>query len=286
MSNGPYPISLLNDIHRWFPDILYNPTRFRDVHDLLAYIRQVADVSPYTQGLQQYIAHQNHHVPVAPTPTTRYVPPSRATATSSSSPSTANRGTGNEYRRGPLESFLQPSTHTRSSTIPFPLSEFVRPSAEVTETTYEYTATSSMNGQPVTARIRTLPINVSAMENDDTEQTMTSILTQLLSPGNLRIFLEQNVEVSPTEQEIARASTLETPAAALEDNCAICQDTMEADQSLRRLNHCRHIFHKLCIDTWFHTNVHCPACRHDIRDASASAYELRHRHTTIHPATD
>ena len=123
-----------------------------------------------------------------------------------------------------------------------------------------------------------------------TEQTMTSILTQLLSPGNLRTFLEQNVEVAPTEQEIARASTLETPTEALEDNCAICQDVMEAEQTLRRLNHCHHVFHKMCIDTWFRTNVHCPTCRHDIRDisvtnsASASApppVPPQHRRTNI-----
>jgi hypothetical protein len=122
-------------------------------------------------------------------------------------------------------------------------------------------------------------MGVSAMEDDMgalREQNMTSILTQLLSPGNLQSFLEQNVEVAPTEQEIAQASTLETPTEALEDNCAICQDAMEAEQSLRRLHHCRHVFHKMCIDTWFQSNVHCPTCRHDIRDTSATSSSPPH----------
>lgn len=187
------------------------------------------------------------------------------------------------------------ASSTRSSTIPSTHVDWLRPSTSTTETTYEYTATTSMNGQPVTARIRTVPLPM--MEEDDdmdnlTEQTMTSILTQLLSPGNLRSFLEQNVEVAPTEQEIARASTLESPTEALEDNCAICQDTMDAEQSLRRLNHCHHVFHKMCVDTWFRTNVHCPTCRHDIREVPASAsapppVPPQHRRTNIRsPETD
>lgn len=306
MSSGPYPIPLLNDIHQWFPDILYNPTRFRDVQDLLAYVRQVADVNPYTQGLQQYIAHQNHHrapapapAPRRPTPTTRYVPPSPSTASTgftASAAASANATRGNGHRSNRLEPFLPMASSNRSSTVPSSLAEWLRPSTDVTETTYEYTATTSMNGQPVTARIRTVPLRTAMMEDEEmdnlTEQTMTSILTQLLSPGNLRSFLEQNVEVAPTEQEIARASTLELPAETLEDNCAICQDTMEAEQSLRRLNHCHHVFHKTCIDTWFRTNVHCPTCRHDIRDAPASAsapppVPPQHRRTDIRaPETD
>jgi len=49
-----YNIPLLNDIHNHFPDILYNPRRFRHVQDLLDYIRQVAQVSPYERGRYRY----------------------------------------------------------------------------------------------------------------------------------------------------------------------------------------------------------------------------------------
>jgi len=305
MSSGPYHISLLNDLHQWFPDILYHPTRFHDVQDLLAYIRQVADVNPYTQGLQQYVAHQHHHhrmhraqpstapAPRVPTPTTRYVPPSAAaSAAAAPSASRVNRSAsmGQPPPRVPLAPFVQMTTSMQPSTVTSSLTEWLRPSADSTETTYEYTATTNRNGHPVTARIRTIPLNMSVAEDDDmdslTEQTMTSILTQLLSPGNLRSFLEQTVEVAPTEQEIAQASTLETPTEVLEDNCAICQDAMEAEQALRRLHHCRHVFHKTCIDTWFCSNVHCPTCRHDIRDASAPSsapppVPPQHRRTNI-----
>ena len=41
-------------------------------------------------------------------------------------------------------------------------------------------------------------------------------------------------------------------------------DNIESNE-VRRIMHCRHYFHRTCIDTWFQTNVHCPTCRYDIR---------------------
>jgi Ring finger domain len=63
MSNhNVYPIQFLNDIHNFFPEILYNPGRFRTVQDLLEYIRQGADVNPYMRGLQLYQVRQTHNL--------------------------------------------------------------------------------------------------------------------------------------------------------------------------------------------------------------------------------
>ena len=55
-----YSISLLNDLHNHFPDILYNPNRFRNVQDLLEYIRQVAQMNPFDRGLHMY-RHVNQY---------------------------------------------------------------------------------------------------------------------------------------------------------------------------------------------------------------------------------
>jgi hypothetical protein len=43
----PYSISLLNDLHNHFPDILYQPQRFRSVPDVLQYVISVANQNPY-----------------------------------------------------------------------------------------------------------------------------------------------------------------------------------------------------------------------------------------------
>jgi len=59
MSNAViYPVQLLNDIHNWFPEILYNPQRFQTVQDLIQYIGQVARMNSYEQGQSRYHAQQ------------------------------------------------------------------------------------------------------------------------------------------------------------------------------------------------------------------------------------
>lgn len=50
----PYAIQLLNDLHDHFPAILYNPERFQNIQDILLYIRQVANINPYTNARDAY----------------------------------------------------------------------------------------------------------------------------------------------------------------------------------------------------------------------------------------
>jgi len=243
MSQSLYPSSLLNELHTWFPDILYNPGRFHNVQDLLAYIRQIADISPYQRGLYQYQSRIQMTRP--------------------------QQVSSNPFASQPFPTFGSAASNT---VPPRPERRMPRPSVNQVEPemSYEYTATTSINGTPVTARISTLPISASIIESDDmenlTEQSINTMLNQLLSNNILRNFLDQNVVVAPTTQQIELASSVENVSSTLEDNCTICQDAMEDGQQVRRLSHCHHVFHKSCIDTWFQRNVHCPTCRHDIRE--------------------
>jgi hypothetical protein len=50
----PYSISLLNELHEHFPDILYRPARFRNVGDLLGYVISVAQHNPHTVAQEEY----------------------------------------------------------------------------------------------------------------------------------------------------------------------------------------------------------------------------------------
>ena len=54
----PYSISLLNELHDHFPDILYRPSRFQNVGDLLNYVIGVAQRNPYTMAQEEY--DRNH----------------------------------------------------------------------------------------------------------------------------------------------------------------------------------------------------------------------------------
>ena len=79
--------------------------------------------------------------------------------------------------------------------------------------------------------------------------------------GGVPTAWDDPVVVRPTADQID-AATERVPA---EDaNCAICQETIEDDAI--RLTHCRHDFHNHCITEWFTRSVHCPNCRHDIRE--------------------
>jgi Ring finger domain len=74
---APYSISLLNDLHRHFPDLLYQPQRFQSVPDVLNYIISVANRNPYETARTQY---EQHIQPVAPVvrPAARPNPPVRS----------------------------------------------------------------------------------------------------------------------------------------------------------------------------------------------------------------
>jgi hypothetical protein len=93
------------------------------------------------------------------------------------------------------------------------------------------------------------------------------LLGDIMNPNTgLQSFLDQRVPVFPTTQEIENATTTYISDRYEEHICTICQDEIEPNQNVRRLNHCNHHFHKNCIDTWFRGNVQCPTCRHDIRE--------------------
>jgi hypothetical protein len=78
--------------------------------------------------------------------------------------------------------------------------------------------------------------------------------------------LTQNLEpviVRPTQNQINTATNIISTTATSEI-CSICQESL-ANSEVRRIHHCRHMFHRNCIDRWFEQNVRCPVCRHDIR---------------------
>ena len=89
---------------------------------------------------------------------------------------------------------------------------------------------------------------------------------QTLLPGGA---MWPDVVVFPTLEQIEAGSELIAPAHIPSDTtCAICMEhdrRGEFNTTWRRLD-CNHDFHQPCIDQWYTTSVHCPVCRHDIRD--------------------
>jgi hypothetical protein len=103
--------------------------------------------------------------------------------------------------------------------------------------------------------------------------------TTPLRSGGLDAFL-QSVPIRPTPEQISQNTTVGRLASDEEHTCAICQDRLQGEQEGRKLNACGHWFHRTCIDTWFQDHVHCPVCRHDVRDPVAPATGRRSRTTS------
>lgn len=227
-----YPIQLLNDLHNYFPDILYNPGRFNSVQDLLDYIRRVADVNPFSRGMNLYNSRQTI----------------RQTNSNSFTTSTQQIG--------------------RQSTVPIQ-------SVSSSEPIYNRPIMPVTYHEPIrqTSNTRILP-------NSNVNNILNTLFTGFLGsdipiiPLNvseeLRIFLDENVPVYPTNEQITNASRTYSATSRMIDICAICQDGIESEQQVRHLTQCNHYFHKNCIDTWFRQNVHCPTCRQDIREINNS----------------
>jgi len=231
--SSTYPVALFNDIHRYFPAILYEPERFNNVGELLQYIRNQVRIhsDPYVHGLQTYNTTQRQSRPSTPSPPRRYQYPPVGVQTTNTPPPTARGAT-----RVPVPMSVVFEANSGTGLNPF----------------------DSITG----SMLRELLIPGSSL---------LGAVNELIGAPHQNTM--EPVPVRPTAQQIATASTVSTVSAEQEDEateentCAICQDVMAEGSQVRTLNSCEHAFHIGCIDTWFQRHVNCPVCRHDIREA-------------------
>jgi len=206
-----YGVGLLDDIHNYYPAILYDPTRFHSVGALLHYFqiqtRQQFDL--FTFGQRNYLAT---HL-------------------------------GAEPETTDVSGVRTPPVRTRLAYSPYPM----------------YRTTRIVMDDD-------LDTNENAARN-----LLTTLLGALGTGGGIAPPNFEDVEVAPTIDQIALATTrLHVEEEII---CSVCQDTITTDDDVRRINHCEHSFHVGCIDTWFVRNVHCPVCRHDIRETTNESDE-------------
>ena len=238
-----YGVQLLDDLHTYFPQILYEPSRFTTVQGLLSYVRtQATRLNPYEIGLQRYRNQNNiQRAPYSMEENTsqRTIPrnPSRL----SQNIRTSIRPRQNTQLLDPEMPSLIPSVI--SSVIPSVIPEY---EPEIVES-YEFI----------------LPSLVPPSTNPRTD---TSILRAILGLINLGESLDP-VIVRATQEHLDTKTILRAAQQSDEsENCSICQEHYTEGQAIRCITSCTHKFHKECVDRWFERNVHCPICRHDIRE--------------------
>ena len=240
-----YGVSLLDDLHNYFPDLLYNANYFHSVDDVLSYI---AERTEARFNLYQYgRLHYQEQAPVAaaapsrqgfetpPPQRRRYATVAAAAAAAATPPRTASVASGGGGGGG------WGGGSGTASPAPNP---------------------SASNRRATTSSVLT-PL-------------LYSLLTQLY-PTTLTIDeyqipfspAQSDVSVVPTSQQILRATS--TVTLQPDTVCSVCQAEFEHGEQGTKINHCSHTFHNECIRRWFQENVRCPNCNYDIRDDSAPA---------------
>ena len=261
-----YGVGLLDDLHNYFPAVLYEPSSFHSVRDLLTYIsvRTRRRFDLYSNAMNSY-----HDTPVTDTPETASAPVA----------------VGQDQR---VASNLPRHNFTGSSYA-------AAASAAVTAASSALNAATNPTANPVRRNNLHLPATTNVLSAliaglaDMNEVDTNSVYRILLTPPVPRVpttFMEP-VVIRPTQEQITQSTRIGTPNDPTEV-CTICQETIEENQPARLILHCEHWFHTSCIDVWFQQDVHCPVCRHDIRSsgtatasASTSVRRSRSRSTSV-----
>ena len=233
-----YHIGLLDDLHNFFPAILYQPQRFRSVQDLLQYISQQAQsqFNLFDMGLRRFEQTQP----------------------------TAGRGRNMTI---PQPQPLQPRTPTMQpirTTIPS------APARTSSAAPYMNIITETYDLTPALTTSLTSLLGGDMPRTTGTQAPLTTLdafLSLLRMPQTL-----DPVIVAPTQEQI-NAATHVYECLREQDRsniCSICQEDYTDNVLVRQIRHCNHTFHRQCIDQWFQQNTHCPVCRFDIRNHSTS----------------
>jgi len=277
-----YGVSLLDDLHNYFPAILYEPEQFRNVAQVLTYIQRQTHrrFDLFTFGQTAYnerrpqppapLAQRSVH-PVAPpplpaSPTMPPLIPASSSTTVSTPVISVNLGAGSREANPHVYRYssIPPVQIPRLSSL---IQEAMGNAEEDEDTEEEETTEIRQVAEILTSGGRI--VNNSQAQNQNT-LTLLSALLGLRYPVQQTFPAEflNPVIVRPTQEQIDAATTLTTLDNNSTENCAICQDNIAAQSEQREITHCHHAFHRGCIDTWFEQNVHCPVCRHDIRERS------------------
>jgi hypothetical protein len=245
-----FNVGILDDLHTYFPDLLYNSSRFRTVQDVLAYVQEQAKsrFNLFDYGARQYAQAHTENVIIQPQaraqPQASLIqPPTQATPSHTYEPCTC--------------------TNCRAATLITPSRTALRPTIPPPH----------ILPQRTQSRISS-PFDIQYTFTEPISELETSAASALLSlfsmPMGQTLFNSmENVVVRPTQDQITNATSILTIGDTSDSTCTVCQEPIEPDMPVRRINLCQHQFHKACIDRWFERSVFCPMCRQDIRELRA-----------------
>lgn len=258
-----YGVQLLDDLHVYFPDILYAPRNFQSVPDIMNYVqRQMAHHFNIFDRERASAGHSSVNT-IHNTPITNLRQPSRLLRTPAS---TVSRNPPPIVRQSATTAAQEMEEELGSITITAAAPPLRVSNPATNQGTLPRTTTRTITNDLLTAMLTGSDLPPAA----GTDPMVTLLNSLLFAPGTAAPTFPPNflqpVPVRPTQEELDAGTTLRAAQAADEqNNCAICQDHFTEGQAIRSIRHCSHAFHRGCLDPWLDQNVHCPVCRHDIR---------------------
>ena len=215
-----YNVGLLDDIHNYFPALLYQSSHFTSLTQVFHYVRHQMNIRfnllNYGAGLARMRERdrERERDPPTPIPTVILTPQMRA------APAPASAA-------APAPTTADATTNLLLSLLTVGLSE-----------------------QPTT-------------------QIWNNFRPEFWASFRQPVVVAPSTQTIESSSEILSGSTLTDPTI-----CAICQDSIQPTDTLRRLTSCTHTYHQVCIDQWFLGSPRCPTCRHDIREPPGEPSEL------------
>ena len=109
----------------------------------------------------------------------------------------------------------------------------------------------------------------SGRDNSQTTNNLSDILNSALSGI---IDNSYNPVIVAADPQTLNAATQQLLFSELPQNiqryhsCPVSHESFNNNSEITRIRHCGHYFSRNAFDLWFNTNVHCPICRHDIRE--------------------
>jgi hypothetical protein len=231
-----YEVGLLDDIHNYFPALLYQPQNFTSVSDILLYVQQKTQqrFNLFDYGRRRYMQQQSANTARTPSSIRRNYMDMQNTYETSMNDMRV------DFQNIPVPIVASPILQTP-----------VRPPSAALQSA-------------VLPLLRSLNINAPAR----VIRTTRGGNEAWASLG----ALYQDVVVHATQEMINGASQEQMLETDIDDDCAICQDHMRQGELTRVLTVCQHQFHRACIDNWLlNESVICPTCRHDIRQPARPA---------------
>lgn len=125
------------------------------------------------------------------------------------------------------------------------------------------------NHEPISTGIitETDRTNTGGNNSNSTPSIFNMLMNTLLNSSDIHVteYSDNQRRISPVQLDAnSRIITYSSNIDLGSPTCTICTQEWQHGEELRKLNVCRHYFHKPCIDTWLRDHNTCPLCRANI----------------------